>query len=69
MTPDSMVEKVAPDFAPVQHADGWLAPSDVYAAVHALAALHPDAKHVCWDMLVLLSKLPQTRAAKMGEEL
>lgn len=53
----------APKFNPVHKIEGWIAPSDLYAAINKLAEAHPDAKHVCWDMLMLSNALPRTNGA------
>jgi len=50
----------APKFYPVHKIEGWIAPADLYAAINRLAEMHPDAKHVCWDMLMLCHSLPRT---------
>ena len=52
--------KRRPPYQPVQRTEGWIAPIDLYAAVNRLAEMHPDAKHVCWDMLMLCHSLPRT---------
>lgn len=49
-----------PAYQPVQRLEGWINPTDLYAAINRLAEMHPDAKHVCWDMLMLCHSLPRT---------
>lgn len=58
-TPSAPID-TAPKFNPVHKIEGWIAPLDLYAAINKLAEAHPDAKHVCWDMLMLANALPRT---------
>ena len=51
----------AASFQPVHRLEGWIAPADLYAAINTLAEQNPNAKHVCWDMLMLAHALPRTR--------
>lgn len=54
---------IAPSFNPAEQVSAWVSPADLYVAISKLAEMHPDAKHVCWDMLMLAHALPRTHGS------
>lgn len=66
-TPDFGRDTAPPAFEPVHRLEGWISPAHLYEAIQELAQQNPDAKHVCWDMLMLAHALPRTLPQGIGQ--